>query len=50
MSDIGRWCEEENVDPEDEDSWEYFNKVVCFCDDLDEDNREGWEHNMNKDD
>lgn len=52
--DFREWCKENEEDPENEDSREHYQIVQResgqgFWDDLDDDERAGWEHNMLKD-
>jgi hypothetical protein len=51
--DFRSWCKENDEHPENEDSREHYQIVQResgqgFWDDLDEDEREGWEHNMTR--
>lgn len=48
------WCKANSMDPEAEESRECFleadaNQGNSAWEDMDDDEREGWEHNMNKD-
>jgi hypothetical protein len=51
--DFREWCKENDEDPENEDSRENYQIVQResgqgFWEDLDDDEREGWEHNMTR--
>jgi hypothetical protein len=45
------WCKEHEEDFESEEARECYKEATgeSFWDDLDDDEREGWEHNMTKD-
>ena len=45
------WCKEHGIDSDEDGSREHFREAtgVTFWDDLDEDEREGWNDNINKD-
>ena len=48
------YCNDMEMNPEDEDSWEMWKEVQAELGDsawgsMDEDDREGWNDNMNKD-
>ena len=49
--DFREWCQEHEEDPENEESRECYKEATgeSFWDDLDPDDREGYEHNMTKD-
>lgn len=49
--DYRQWCQENGDDYEDDQMRECYREATgeTFWEDLDEDDRDGWEHNMNKD-
>jgi len=50
--DFRQWCRENDIDPDEDGSREHYKEATdpsAFWDNLDDDDREGWEHNMNKD-
>jgi hypothetical protein len=42
------WCTETGEDPEDEGSWDSFNDIDSFWEDMDDDIQADWTDNMNK--
>jgi hypothetical protein len=42
------WCRVNDEDPESDGAWDSFIEVDSFWDDLDENNRAGWNDNMNR--
>lgn len=54
-ADFLDYCKHNNLDPRDEDSIEEYKEILAetgddWWDSLDEDDRDGWTDNMNKDD
>ena len=49
--DFREWCKENEIDPDEQGSREHYREATgeSFWEDLDDDDRNGWEHNMNKD-
>ena len=50
-NEFREWCKEHEEEPENEEARECYREATgeSFWDDLDDDDREGWEHNMTKD-